>query len=256
MTSFATADGKTIRGVLDWTVVDSNVMFDRPIALSLQRNGQPVAASAVLRQGSWSFLRTGPGLFILATLGIQLVSLVLALVIVLKRPDDAVAPSGSVAARHHWRVQDRAAGSNRRRVARSACAGQRAVLATARQRRGGAAVFFTFFASFPRKMIRLGRRLAAAVAADGDRACEAAAIRLSVVYAPEQATGPAYQGHVLTAITALYIVAALTALTANYRRLTDVNERRRVKILLVGAVVGLVPGFLVVASYWMQSSAT
>ena len=59
----------------------------------------------------------------------------------------------------------------------------------------------------------------------------------------------------LTVVTALYIVAALTALTMNYWRLTDINERRRVKILVVGALGGLAPGFLVVAAYWMRSSA-
>jgi hypothetical protein len=147
----ATADGKTIGGVLDWTVVDSNVMFDRPIALSLQRNGQPVAASIVLRQGSWSFLRTGLGLFILATLGVQLVALILALVIVLKRPDDAVARAGAwllatvgvfkivlpgrIAA--VWRDLP---------VAVSALFWLPHVSDVA-----AAAVFFTFFASFPRK---------------------------------------------------------------------------------------------------------
>ena len=41
----------------------------------------------------------------------------------------------------------------------------------------------------------------------------------------------------------------------NYWRLTDINERRRVKILVVGALGGLAPGFLVVAAYWLRSSA-
>jgi hypothetical protein len=91
-----TADGKAIRTVFDWTVVDSNVIFDRPIALQLDRNGSPVAASLVVPQGPWSFLRTGSGVFILVTLGIQFVTLALALVIVLKRPADPVARVGAL----------------------------------------------------------------------------------------------------------------------------------------------------------------
>jgi tRNA A-37 threonylcarbamoyl transferase component Bud32 len=251
----ATADGKTIRGILDWTVVDSNVMFDRPIALSLLRNGQPVAASIVLRQGSWSFLRTGPGLFILATLGVQAVALILALVIVLKRPDDAVARVGAwlLATIGVFKIvlPGRIAA-----VWRDLPAAVSALFWLPHVSDvAAAAVFFTFFASFPRKIFRsagdwLVLWLPMAIAL-----VRPLQFAFQMVYAPEKATGRAYQGQVLTAVTAFYIIAALTALTANYRRLTDVNERRRVKILLVGALVGLVPGFLVVASYWMRSSA-
>jgi len=248
------ADGKTIRSLLDWTVVDSNVRFDRPIALSLERNGQPVAATLVLRQGSWSFLRTGAGLFILATLGVQLITLILATVIVLKRPDDAVARIGA------WLLVT--IGVFKIVLPYRIAAVWRDVPAPVStlfwlphaSDVAAAAVFFTFFASFPRKMIRsagvwLLLWLPMAIAA-----VKPLQFAFQMVYAPEKATGPAYQGQVLTAVTAFYIVAALTALSANYRRLTDVNERRRMKILLVG-FAGLVPGFLLVASYWLRSSA-
>ena len=57
------------------------------------------------------------------------------------------------------------------------------------------------------------------------------------------------------AATAAYTVAGLSALVLNYRRLTDLNERRRVKVLVIGAVGGLLPGLLVVASYRLRSHA-
>ena len=251
----AVADGKTIRSVLDWTVVDTNVEFDRPIPLEVERIATRVATSLVLRQGPWSYLRSGPGLFILVALGIQLVTLVLALEIVVKRPDDGVARLGAwllatigvfkivlpgrIAA--VWRDLPAPVGALFWLPhASDVCA---------------AAVLFTFFASFPRRMINstvvwvlLWVPMAIAVA-------KPLQFAFDVVYAPERATGDANQGQLLTIVTGLYIVAALTALTMNYRRLTEVNERRRVKVLVVGALGGLAPGFLVVASYWLRSSA-
>ena len=119
-----------------------------------------------------------------------------------------------------------------------------------------AAVFFTFFASFPRRMIHSTGRLGCCCGCRWrSRVVKPLQFAFDVVYAPEHATGDANQGQLLTIVTGLYIVAALTALTMNYRRLTDVNERRRVKVLVVGALGGLAPGFLVVASYWLRSSA-
>jgi tRNA A-37 threonylcarbamoyl transferase component Bud32 len=248
------ADGKPIRTVYDWTVVDSNVVFDRPIALQIERNGSPVAASLVLRQGPWSFLRTGPGIFILVTLAIQSITLVLALIIVLKRPADPVARIGALLLATigvfkivlPWRIAA---------VWRDlpAVVGALFWLPHASDVAAGA-MFFTFFASFPRRIIRsfgvwvlLWLPMAIALVKPLQYA-------LDMVYAPERATGGPYQGQMLTAVTAFYIAAAIAALTINYAKLTDVNERRRVKILVIGAVGGLAPGFLVVAAYWLRSS--
>ena len=249
-----TADGKPIRTVFDWTVVDANVVFDRPIALDIERNGSPVAASVTLRQGPWSFLRTGSGVFILVTLGIQFVTLVLALIIVLKRPHDPVAIVGGLllATIGVFKI---VLPSRIAAVWRDlpAAAGALFWLPHASDVAAGA-MFFTFFATFPRRMVRspavwalLWLPMAIALVGPLRYAVE-------LVHAPVKATAGIYQGPVLTVVTALYIVAALAALTINYSRLTDVNERRRVKILVIGAVGGLAPGFLVVAAYWLRSS--
>src|SRR5262249_21382804 len=37
----------------------------------------------------------------------------------------------------------------------------------------------------------------------------------------------------------LYLVAGVVALVVNYRRLTDINERRRIRILVFGSIAGL-----------------
>src|SRR4029077_6630958 len=44
-------------------------------------------------------------------------------------------------------------------------------------------------------------------------------------------------------------------LVLNYRRLDDVNERRRAKVVVVGAVAGLLPGLVMVAAYRLRPDA-
>jgi len=251
----AVANGKTIRSVLDWTVVYTNLEFDRPIALQVERDGQGVETAIVVGKAPWSNLRSGPGLFILVVLASQFVTLVLALVIVLKRPDDSVARLGA------WVLAS--IGVFRIVLPNRIGAVWRDLPAPAdllfwlphASDVFAAGVLFTFFASFPRRMIHstaawLLLWLPVIIAGAMPLLFE-----FEIVYAPERATSAVSYGQLLTGVTALYIVAGLTALTMNYRRLTDVNERRRVKVLVIGALGGLPPGFLVIASYWLRSSA-
>ena len=119
------------------------------------------------------------------------------------------------------------------------------------QRLAVAAVLFTFFASFPRRMVQFalvfGRVLWVPMAFPslipfGAR-CHVHGL-LAGAHDRHRRPGP-----VFTAATAGYIGRRAGGAGFNYRRLTDLNERRRVKVLVVGAVGGLLPGFLVVASY-------
>jgi eukaryotic-like serine/threonine-protein kinase len=249
------ADGKLMHSLFDWTVIDTSVVFDRPIALGVGRQGRRIETSVTLRQARWSYWETGPGVFLLLTLGVQLLALVLALVIVLKRPDDAVARMGA------WVLATVG-------VFKIVLPGR--IGAVWRQLPplvgallwiphvsdfAVAAVLFTFFVSFPRRSIRSPWVWAALWTPMALALIRPVQYAFDVLYAPGRATPFAYQGQILTLATAVYTVGGLTALTVNYRRLTDVNERRRVKILVIGAVGGLAPGFLLVAFYWLRSSA-
>src|SRR5262249_12949701 len=72
------------------------------------------------------------------------------------------------------------------------------------------------------------------------------------VYAPLTASAGAAQSAVLVAVTVGYTLAGLLLLFAHYHRLTDATERRRVKILGVGAL-GLAPGLFVGPFYLMRA---
>ena len=65
------------------------------------------------------------------------------------------------------------------------------------------------------------------------------------VYSPDQAYAhlpPLWAGRVQVTLTGLYGLAAAAVLAANYIRLKDSNERRRIRLLLIGGAAGVVPG--------------
>lgn len=194
-------------------------------------------------------------MFLLLTLTVQFLALALALVIVLKRPADAIARTGA------WALATVGVFKIVLPGRLGAVWRELPVAATGLlwiphlSDLVVGAVLFTFFASFPRRMFRSPGVWLALWTPMVIAAIQPARYAVATIYTPLSATPIAYQGPMLTWVTAAYIIGGLTALTVNAGRLTDVNERRRVKILVIGAVGGLAPGFLLVASYWLRSSA-
>jgi hypothetical protein len=60
------------------------------------------------------------------------------------------------------------------------------------------------------------------------------------VYRPEWASGFGTWTTLHAATSASYATAALAMLVVGYRRATEVTDRRRVRVLLVGSLVGLI----------------
>lgn len=68
-----------------------------------------------------------------------------------------------------------------------------------------------------------------------------------IVYRPTQAYGrilPTWVVGAELALFAVYGLASFAALAANYLRLTDPNEKRRLRVLFVGGGAGVLPGLL------------
>jgi tRNA A-37 threonylcarbamoyl transferase component Bud32 len=114
------------------------------------------------------------------------------------------------------------------------------------------AILFTFFAAFPRPLFR--KRWMWAV-------CWAPMVWVVASFLPEQASlvyrpqlaAAAPRTFLLMIMTASYSAAGLIALAVNYRRLDDVNDRRRVRVIIPGSVIGVVSGFVLIISYWVRS---
>jgi len=112
-------------------------------------------------------------------------------------------------------------------------------------------VLLTFVAGFPRRM-RYGGYVQAV-------ACALAAATLAVplynfghvVYGGDilRATGPG--SNPLFALTLACIAASVPIAVWNYRRIEDLNERRRLRIVVAGIATAVLPGFPLVAFYWI-----
>jgi hypothetical protein len=58
----------------------------------------------------------------------------------------------------------------------------------------------------------------------------------------------------LVVVGVAYLCTGLATLTRHYCRLLDVNERRRVRVVLLGTLIGAIGGTPVVLSYWRDSA--
>ena len=249
------ADGRMIHSVADWSVVDQNVEFARPIHLTVQRDSRTLDRVLALPRAGWNYWTTEPGLLMLAVLGVQCVALIVAVVIVFKRPDDRLALLGA------WALATAAVytivpPSRFAAVWRALPTGLGAALwAPYISSQIVPAVLFSFFASFPRRLIHSSRIWVAAWTPMAIVLILPIGRAPLVIYATAHAIAPGLMNGPVMAATWVYLLAGLSALVLNFHRMTDANERRRARIVVVGAVAGLVPGLLAVASYRLRADA-
>jgi hypothetical protein len=101
-------------------------------------------------------------------------------------------------------------------------------------------LFFTFWAIFPRKLFRSRWAWVLVWAPVALYLPLFANFTYRMVYQPERSTGQPLWFFASTFFTGLpYMVGALVALVVNYRRLKDLDERRRVRLLVAGWGVGV-----------------
>jgi tRNA A-37 threonylcarbamoyl transferase component Bud32 len=102
------------------------------------------------------------------------------------------------------------------------------------------AILLTFFAIFPRKLLRTPWTWVLVWSPPVFLICWGFPYFYHMVYRPDRVTGlapPWLYPSVVVYFTA-YVLAGLLALLLNYRRLEDPNERRRMRVLVLGTVVG------------------
>lgn len=248
-----TANGHPTRNRLDWLAVETNLQVGRPLRLELSRDGQPGSVSLLLSRAPWSYWTTAAGATLLSARSVQLVTLALALVVAFKRPFDVSARVGA------WALATLAVYS---------IVLPYQIAATWRALPGIvglalwipfasslaiAAIIFTFFATFPRPIIRWRWAWLAAWAPAALVLLLQLQFAARVVYRPEQTAEFVDWTGVNAAVTAGYTVAALAVLVIGYRQLTDLTQKRRVRVLVVGSLVGLLSLLPVVSVYWTRS---
>lgn len=248
-------DGQPMRTLLEWRIVAENDEIGRPSILEIERGGQRREAS-VSFGAHWRHWGVGTWLTLFAKVTAQLVTFSLALVIAFRRPHDPVALVGAlwlaalsitdfapiaVADPHVPSLPPGSAALWRSFPAwltPPLWVGTTTFLL-------GPILSVVFLAVFPRPVFRTRRAwwlwgLTWAVL--GAVGVPLLLFRMYLsVYNPAHAAGglpdwftPFVGGTVMTAVG-----MALTQLAVNYRRLVDQNERRRVRVLMLGIFVAL-----------------
>lgn len=262
------AAGQPIRTLFDWRAVADNIAVGRPLVLDTERGRQRREASLSF-DAHWRRWGAGTWLTFLAKITAQLVTLALALLIGVRRPRDLVALLGAF-----WlaaiAVTDLAPIAAADPHVPSLPAGASVIWRSlpvwmtlplwvgATLFLLGPAVTIVFFTAFPRPAFRSRRGwwllgLAWAVPTSVVGVPLLMLQQYRSVYDPTHATGvlPGWFTPYIGATVLVALGIALMMLAVNYRRLVDRNERRRLRVVVVGTFVGLAgSGVVAMASFF------
>ena len=247
-----------LRSRLDWLLAAANVEPNQKIAARIRRGNQTLDEGwIVLPPARPQYWLTVEGLTHGAVRLAQLITLIVALILAFKRPGDGVAVAGA------WLLATVAvfsvdlpygmASTWRALPAPIGWVLWFPYLSTL----SVAAVMWTFFAIFPRPLFGGARKRW--IVAWGWTPMLATLIwharfTAAMLSAPPQPDLEwSWLAPALLVMTALYVIATLATMVASYRRLTDVTERRRVRVLVLGMLTGLASGLPIVLLYWSRS---
>jgi hypothetical protein len=236
-------DGQAIRSRSDWRVINPNLEPGRTYRIDTDRGGRSVAiAWTIDRVGlrdRWIFvLWEANGLLLLAT----------AFLIAFSRPRDSLARLGALAlatlsgSLSNWTGFPVGCAAVWRAL--PFAIGALLWVPTVCTYLVGP-ILLTFFGSFPRTLVR--PRWAWAVIWLPAACLVPAQLHDAwlVVYRPAEAFGnlrPEWIFFLAVRLYGLYALLSLLALAVNYFRLTDLNDRRRLRVLFVGGAAAVLPG--------------
>jgi hypothetical protein len=247
-------DGHPLRGRLDWMTVEANLEIGRPTPLSVDRGGTVFEAAITPELASWESWRSQHGPELLVVRAILIVTLLVALLVAMKRPRDATALVGSAFLAtigvfsvtlpfrfaSVWRALPPVAGA----LLWMPFISSVAIGAWA----------FSFFAVFPRLRIRTRLAWSAVwIPIVPGLAGQVVFGYFTIVLGRPAPTRLPWAQSLLVAGVA-YVIAALGVVVLTYRRLTEVNERRRVRVVMIGLLIGAIAGMPVMLSYWHTST--
>jgi eukaryotic-like serine/threonine-protein kinase len=234
------ADGQDIASDADWFVVLSNLRVDKPVIFEIQRDTEDLQVSVTPRP-RWSLAYFSVSVLVFVRI-VQMMGLAVACFVAFARPRNTAALLTALFFFGESVLNVPSSLSGFSAVLHDL---PRLVLGPLSITGIVAALtplfLFLFCITFPRPLIQSTWILVLLCLPPVVSSIPSVIYAQRLVYDPGRAFGmfsePFYIGVNVTA--AAYFVAAPFALALNYRRLTDVNERRRVRVLVFGAVVGL-----------------
>ena len=243
--------GRPLRSQVDWMLVRVNVVEGRPIVLQVDRGGNLMEATVAVELGQWSHWTTADGMVLLTVRSAQLATLILAVFVAFRRPDDAVVRLGA------WLLASLAVFSVNLPYGIAAVVRelptvfQLALAFAAFSSLGVAALFSAFFARFLHPVRRVGRVWILASIPMVLVLAWHARVAFEMVFRADAARTLPNRSAAIIAISLAYIVAGFAVIVTGYRKLEDATERRRVRVVVTGAAVGCTAGSIVVMRYWL-----
>ena len=245
-------NGQRIRTRLDHMAMNANVDVGQPMMFDPDRNSRREQAVIVLGPGPADRWRSQEGVVLLVLRGVFFVTLALAAFVTFRRPYDTVARLGawllasvavfSVAFQYRFAVVWRNVSPPADMLFWIPFLSSLAL----------PALIFTFFAVlFPRNIFRSRSVLAVVWTPMLLGLLWHGYFGYRMVYVPDRATGvPDLSVPFLTG-GLVYLVGTVAVIVVNYRRLSNQNERRRVRVVVVGSLLGLAAGLPAYAQYWL-----
>ncbi|MGH9579586.1 MAG: PDZ domain-containing protein, partial [Terriglobales bacterium] len=230
-------NGVAVRRPVEWGITSMNFEIGRPMPLEIERDGKRIELTVTLGRRSGSAL--GWQLWMIA--GGDLFTLILGLVVAFRRPHDWVARIGG------WFLATAAIAiappiPGFLSAVRSLPSLLGALIWIPHLSRGVfPAIFVTFFGIFPRPLVR--RRWVWGLVWAPVLLATAWEFPFDYALISHKQWTPPYSELISAGLFALvpcYLLGGLILMVVNYRRLKDVNERRRMRVLVAGTLVGWV----------------
>jgi tRNA A-37 threonylcarbamoyl transferase component Bud32 len=241
-----------IRNALDWVVALSFFRPGNSVDLLIERQGHPVRTTLTPRwAGPWSISTHG----LLIALSLRLPAFIIAILLIRARPREPRALVGA------WLMGAFAAALDAPRpgmaAAWKALPGFLAAPMWIPYVSGtvfGGAILFTFAAVFPSRTRSYHRAtMLAWIPALGTLAW-LSPMFARIAFTERTESGDLDRLTALAPVTALYLVSALAMLAFGYSRIADLNERRRIRVIVGGALLAFLAPLPVLIAQAIQFS--
>ena len=250
-----TVDGREVGSRVEWQVIEANVSNGVPVVFEISRDGSAYRRSLTLSRVSPAYWGSAAGATLLGLRAAQGVTLVLALLVAFRRPADASARVGA------WVLGATAVYSITLPFGWAASWRELpplvglALWVPFLSSHSLAAILFTFCASFPRRVIRRSWVWALTWLPMLGLLVLQSQFGFRAIYAPANSGRLADWTSVAIVVTMGYTVVAATILVTGYRRLSEPTDRRRVRVLALGTLLGLAAVLPVAMSVRLSGSA-
>lgn len=249
----ASVDGYPIGGRLEWMAVEANLAIGRTIELTVDRAGTSVRAALTPELASWRSWRSQQGPTLAAVRAMQLATLLLAMLVAMKRSSDVTALVGA-AFLATIGVFSLALPPRLASVWRTLPLAAHALLIVPFMSSVAIAAWgFSFFALLLRVRVRVPLVWAAIWSPMMPGLVGHAMFGYYVIGLGRPVSPVLPWTESLLVVGVAYVVAAFVVVVRNYRRLIDVNERRRVRVVVFGSLIGMMAGTPVVLWYWRSA---